>query len=165
MMISGQCLIDTALLHDNEGQAISHAPFLVASFSSSRVDQSGGPSRLRERAVFRNDWGEAEHSSSVSIVTTTRVFGKRARGSSGLRTWPSKVGCTICVMFLVPDSPMEGSFEAASPAPSYLPPRNRPTATASSLDEIGAVMATCFGLAARETSSGWGADRELAREQ
>src|SRR5208283_2131422 len=68
-------------------------------------------------------------------------------------------------MFLVPDSPMEGSFEAASPAPSYLPPRNRPTATASSLDEIGAVMATCFGLAARETSSGWVADRELAREQ
>ena len=32
MMISGQCLMDTALLHDNEGQAISHAPFLVASF-------------------------------------------------------------------------------------------------------------------------------------
>src|SRR5208282_4341352 len=70
-------------------------------------------------------------------------------------------------MFLVPDSPMEGSFEAASPTPSYLPPRNRPTATASSLDEIGAVaiMATCLGLAARETSSGWVADRELAREQ
>ena len=35
--------------------------------------------------------GEAEHSSSVSIVTTTRVFGKRARGSSGLKTWPSNV--------------------------------------------------------------------------
>ena len=91
MMISGQCLMETALLHDNEGQAIGHAPFLVGSCSSSRVDQSGGPSRFRERAVFRNDGGGAEHSSSVSIVTTTRVFGKRARGSSGLKTWPSNV--------------------------------------------------------------------------
>src|SRR5208337_358651 len=68
-------------------------------------------------------------------------------------------------MFLVPNSRMEGSFEAALPPPSYLPSRNRPTSTASSLDEIGAVMATCFGLAARETSSGRAAHRELAGQQ
>src|SRR5271157_3680283 len=70
-------------------------------------------------------------------------------------------------MFLVRNSQVEGSFEAVLPAPSYLPPKNRPTATASSLEEIGvvAVMAIFLALAARETSSGWVADRELAGKQ
>lgn len=31
MVISGQCLMDTAIVHDNEGEAIGHTPFLVSS--------------------------------------------------------------------------------------------------------------------------------------
>src|SRR5271166_1282211 len=61
---------------------------------------------------------------------------------------------------------MGGSFEAALRAPSYLSPRNRPTATASSVNEIeAAVRATFLALAARGILSRCVAHRELAGEQ
>src|SRR3569832_2572 len=64
-------------------------------YSSTRDDQSGGPSRFSERATRRNDSGCCAEAVAGSIVRRTRVFGSNSIGSSGRNTFPSKIASKV----------------------------------------------------------------------
>src|SRR4051794_25998734 len=69
------------------------------------ADQSGGPSRLRARAVRRKDVALPSAGSTVSMVIRTRVFGASAMGSVGWKTVPSNNASIIltiaCLLFSI----------------------------------------------------------------